>query len=198
MAALSGARGDAVIRRRHWSLLIATTLIASCTERDRSVDYSVSAPVARAFSNDSTLVVYPAADADWRGLVDLRIFGVLTPGEAFEACVRRAGEPEERGRDRLGDYYGYRLPLGMVRVAHEESRSGLGGISKAWVLRALPNDMRPIEFFHPEVVRLLDEARAPISIVTVMRNRASNPAMHVEIRAGKVASVKWLPEVSIP
>lgn len=179
-------------------LMLATAVLAGCMDKDRTESYSVSAPIASAHSSGSTLVVYPAPDTDWQRLVDLGIFGALKPGETFENCVRRAGEPQERGRDRRGEFYAYVVPSGMVRIAHEESRSGLGGVSRAWVLRAIPKAMRLAQLFHPEVVRLLEQTRSPITTVTIMRSTASNPAMHVEVADGKVVSVTWLPETAIP
>lgn len=177
--------------------LFATVVLVGCVDEDRTASYSVSAPIARAHSRGSTLVVYPAPDTDWQQLVDLRIFGAFKPGETFETCVRRLGEPQERGRDRRGEFYAYAVPSGMVRVAHEESRSGFGGLSSAWVLRALPHATRLADFFHPEIVRLVGQARSSISTVTVMRN-TSSPGMHVEVANGKITAVKWLPETAMP
>lgn len=170
--------------------------LVSCSDREQrakghDTDEPAPSPLSRIRLFGDSLAIYPAPDVPWDSLVDLSPFGQFLPNMTCEEAERAFGPASRQTTTHRGRYCEYDRDRATIMIGWEETHSGLGGVSKGWTLRARPYSMTYSEFFHPSVESQIKSRVDHVSVVTLMKAEGG-PALHVELAAGKVISVKWL------
>lgn len=176
-------------------LLIALSLLPSCVDGDISTsELQGHSPVVRFRVVDSaregrSVAVYLEAKADWRSLVDLKVFEGFRPAMSHEEARMSVGPPDEIQDSR----YLYDRPHGRVTVDWVVDRSG-GKVFEQWQVSASPNDNRLQDVFGADLLRQLEPLLRERSEVVLLHPSSYPPVLRVYIRQGQVESVTWYGE----
>lgn len=173
--------------------LLMAVLILSCYPDYQQKEVKAELPLQKVISFGPRLIVYPAVDIELSQLVKMELLNGFQPGLTFEQAKEQLGKPDKVSSDRLGPYYAYYRSGGQVEVAWEEHRSGSNSYH-TWTVRARPKNEQVAGFFHPSLVRYIDEAQDtyPQIEVTIMSSDHDNPALRARIERELVTFLTWL------